>query len=118
MTVNRLAVKRPEPTFVSMPTAMGIRRRDPFNRGMPVEQEGEIELGHQMAIATYLLYGGDRCRRVIRKSPSWLFKRFRYGRRTDPLLGKDWLILTLHRGSGLGVGRATDEYIMTPASPD
>ena len=99
-------------------SARRLRPASPFNRGILTEHCGEIEMGKEMAQAAYLLYGDQECRRAIREAPSSLFRRFRYGRRVDPLGGRDWLILALHNSPYIGKNKARDEHIMTPSSPD
>lgn len=93
------------------------RRQKPFNQGCDTEHAGEIELGHHMAIAADLLWGRDRCKRLISSSPSKLFRKFRYGRWFAGAAGdrgRESFILALHGGRFMGEHRAADEYIMTP----
>jgi hypothetical protein len=93
------------------------RRLVPFNQGCDTEHAGEIRLGHDMAVAADLLWGKDRCKRIIRSSPSKLFRKFRYGRWFAPPVGegnREWFGLALHGGRFIGVNRAKDEHIMRP----
>lgn len=99
------------------PTQVGGRRMAPFNQGCDTGHSGEIELGHHLAIAADLLWGKDRCKSVIRRSPSKLFQRFRYGRSFSHPVGeskRESFILALHGGRFLGENRAQDEHIMRP----
>ena len=105
----------------AQPANGGGRRLAPFNQGCDTEHAGEIKLGQHMAIAADLLWGKDRCKRIIGSSPSKLFVKFRYGRWFGQGLGdsnREWFGLALHGGRFIGENRASDEYILQPGGKD
>jgi hypothetical protein len=101
--------------------AAGRRLEKPFNRGLDTLHQSEIQLGREMAIAAYLLYGKQRCDKAIETAPSSLFRSFRYGRCITPPkdeFDRGRLDIALHHGPLLGKNRAKDCHIMQPGGPD
>ena len=92
------------------------RARGKFNKGCNTLHADEIQLGKDLHTACILIYGKDRSRRIVEKSPAAMFRRMRYGRRVLNDANRPTLCLVSDNSEYMHWNKAEDRHIFTPFS--
>lgn len=93
------------------------RARRKFNKGCDTLHQDEIQLARDLHTACVLIYGQERSRRMVQKSPATLFRRMRYGRRVLRDTDRATLCLVADNSEYMHWNKAEDRHIFTPFSP-
>lgn len=92
------------------------RARRKFNQGCDTLHQDEIQLAKDLHTACILIYGQERSRRMVEKSPATLFRRMRYGRRVLHSTDRPTLCLVSDNSEYMHWNKAEDRHIFTPFS--
>lgn len=87
-----------------------------FNKGCATLHQDEIQLAKDLHTACILIYGQERSRAMVRKSPAALFRRMRYGRRVLRDAKRPTLCLVSDNSEFMHWNKAEDRHIFTPFS--
>lgn len=90
--------------------------RRKFNKGCDTLHLDEIELAKDLHTACILIYGKERSRRMVEKSPAALFRRMRYGRRVLTSTDRPVLCLVSDNSEYMHWNKAEDRHVFTPFS--
>lgn len=93
------------------------RARRKFNKGCDTLHQDEIHLAKDLHTACILIYGQERSRRMVERSPAAMFRRMRYGRRVLHSGDRPVLCLVSDNSEFIHWNKAEDRHIFTPFSP-